>query len=301
MKILNFGSCNVDFVYSLNHIVHAGETETSDSMNIFPGGKGLNQSVAMACAGADVYHAGCIGADGEILSGLLKENGVDISYLKTVNERNGHAIIQVSEDGENCIFLYPGANNMITEEYIDSVLDNFEKGDIIVLQNEINMVDVIIKKAAEKQMCIVLNPSPCNKAIALFDLSCISYLLLNEIEAETLSGCKDAEKSLEFFKKNYPNMKVVLTLGKNGCIYQDKSNKIHQSAFCVKTVDTTAASDTFTGYFTAKIAEGIPCFEALKIASAASAISVSRNGAAPSIPKIDEVLVAMESMTEYVK
>lgn len=152
MKILNFGSCNVDFVYSLNHIVHAGETETSDSMNIFPGGKGLNQSVAMACAGADVYHAGCIGADGEILSDLLKENGVDISYLKTVNERNGHAIIQVSEDGENCIFLYPGANNMITEEYIDSVLDNFEKGDIIVLQNEINMVDVIIKKAAEKSL-----------------------------------------------------------------------------------------------------------------------------------------------------
>ena len=101
MKILNFGSCNIDFVYKLDHIVTIGETETSNSMQVFPGGKGLNQSVVLAKAGMEVYHAGCIGTDGEMLTDVLESNGVDISNIKKVAEKTGHAIIQVSSKGDN--------------------------------------------------------------------------------------------------------------------------------------------------------------------------------------------------------
>lgn len=298
MKILNFGSCNIDFVYSLNHIVAAGETAVSLNMNTFPGGKGLNQSIALARAGIKAYHAGCIGNDGELLLNLLKDNGVDISNIMRVNSKNGHAIIQVSCDGENSIFIYPGSNAMVTDKYIQSVLQNFGKGDFILLQNEINMVDSIIKKAYEKEIFIVLNPSPCNEKIMNIDLNMVSYLILNEIEAKMLTGYTLPESSLKYFVEKYPNIKVVLTLGKKGSIYCDKSNKIFQPSFCVTTVDTTAAGDTFTGYFIAMTARGENYRKALKIASAAAAISVSKNGAAPSIPKLCEVLTAVNLMSE---
>ena len=171
MKILNFGSCNIDYVYSLDHIVKIGETETTHKLETFPGGKGLNQSIAVAKAGAQIYHAGCVGIDGKILIEILQENGVDISYLKTVNTKNGHAVIQVSSKGENSIFIYPGSNEMITEEYIDFVLDNFDAGDVILLQNEINNVNYIVEKAYQKKMCIIFNPSPFNEKINEIDIN----------------------------------------------------------------------------------------------------------------------------------
>ena len=152
MKILNFGSCNIDYVYSVDHIVLPGETITSGRMEIFPGGKGLNQSIAISRAGSKIYHAGCIGADGEWLCSLLKDNGADVSRLKKTEEKNGHAIIQVSETGENSIFLYPGSNRMLTEEYVESVLDGFGSGDILVLQNETNLIDYIICQAHTRKM-----------------------------------------------------------------------------------------------------------------------------------------------------
>ena len=299
MKILNFGSCNIDFVYSVNHIVSAGETEQTDSMNIFPGGKGLNQSVALARAGAKTAHAGCIGKDGEMLAKLMADNGIDISYLKTVDTRNGHAIIQVSCDGENSILVYPGSNSMITEEFIDFVLADFGKGDIILLQNEINGIDAIINKAYKKGMCIVLNPSPCNETIRKLPLEQVSYLILNEGESEMLSGYAEPETSLKYFTEKYPEMKIVLTLGKNGAVFRDKSTEIFQPAFCTETVDTTAAGDTFTGYFIAEIARNTDYARALKIAAAAAAIAVSRKGAAPSVPMRSEVYDKIDSMSEY--
>ena len=134
MKILNFGSCNIDYVYSLDHIVRVGETETTNKLEIFPGGKGLNQSIAASKAGVKVYHAGCVGYDGNLLTDILSENGIDISYLRKTPEKIGHAVIQVSNKGENSIFLYPGSNEMVSEDYIDDVLENFDSGDIILLQ-----------------------------------------------------------------------------------------------------------------------------------------------------------------------
>ena len=297
MKILNFGSCNIDFVYSLDHIVNIGETETTHSLDTFPGGKGLNQSIALARAGASVYHAGCVGEDGSMLTDVLKESGVDVSYMKKVPAKNGHAIIQVSARGENSIFLYPGSNEMISEEYIDEVLNDFSKGDIILLQNEINNISYIIDIAYERGMQIVLNPSPFNEKVINIDLNKISYLILNEIEAKNYCGYEDPERIILYFTENYPKLNVMLTLGTNGCVFANSEIKVFHPIFEVNAVDTTAAGDTFTGYFIEGVSRG-DCYEdILKIASAASAISVSRNGAAPSIPLRSETIELMRSMT----
>lgn len=290
LKILNFGSCNIDYVYSLDHIVEKGETETSSKLDIFPGGKGLNQSVAAAKAGAEIYHAGCVGKGGEELINILKENGVDVSYIRMIDEKNGHAIIQLGANGENSIFIYPGSNEKITAEYIDFVLENFKEGDILLLQNEINNIDYIVEQAHKKNMIIILNPSPFNEKLKTINFENLAYIILNEVEAKAISGENDIQKSVQYIKKKYSDLKIVLTLGSDGCIYFDKENELHQPAFSVKVQDTTAAGDTFTGYFAAELLKGTDYENILKIASAASAIAVSRKGAAPSIPCRHEVL-----------
>lgn len=290
MKILNFGSCNLDYVYSLDHIVAPGETESSYGMEIFPGGKGLNQSIAAARAGVEVYHAGCVGEDGKLLLEILEQGGVNTRYLQNVSTKNGHAIIQVTKDGENSIVLYAGSNAMITEDLIDKVLADFSAGDILLLQNEINMVPKIAEKAHKKGMYTVLNPSPFNDKIGEIDLNNISCLILNEVEAKGFAGEEETEIILHFFREKYPKLKIMLTLGKNGCVYCDGEQTILHPAFSVKAVDTTAAGDTFTGYFAAGLANKMPMERILKTASAASAISVTRNGAAPSVPVMAEVL-----------
>ena len=290
MKILNFGSCNVDFVYSLDHIVRVGETESTKCMEIFAGGKGLNKSIAVARAGGEVYHAGCIGTDGVFLKDLLEQSGVDVSYLQTVDAKNGHAIIQVSAKGENSIFLYPGSNSMITKDQIDAVLSRFDAGDILLLQNEISNVEYLIQRAHSQQMLTVFNPSPINETVSMIDFEMLSYLILNEVEAQEISSCETTEEALTYFRTHYPGLRIMLTLGEQGCVYADAERELWQSAYRVKAVDTTAAGDTFTGYFVSGIAQGADCMETLKLASAAAAIAVSRKGAAPSIPTREEVL-----------
>ena len=179
MKILNFGSANIDYVYSLDHIVMGGETISSKELNIFPGGKGLNQSIALARAGVKAYHAGCIGLDGQLLIDTFESDGVDLKYVRRVEEKSGHAIIQVSRDGENSIVLYAGSNHKITKEHIDDVLSDFDKGDIILLQNEISNLEYVIEKASEKGMFIIFNCSPINDNIFSIDYSRINCVILN--------------------------------------------------------------------------------------------------------------------------
>ena len=289
MKVLNFGSLNLDYVYSVDHMVTPGETLASYGMNVFCGGKGLNQSIALAKAGVEVYHAGLIGEEGEILLKTCQEGGVDSRYIRKTTEKSGHTIIQVDKDGQNCILLYGGANQSITREYVDEVLSHFEKGDILLLQNEINLLDYIINQAYEKGMMIILNPSPYNEKLDSCDFKKISMLLLNEVEGAQVTGEKDEKKILVRLKELYPDMQVVLTLGKDGSVYQYKDQVYRQGIFSVQAVDTTAAGDTFTGYFISSILEGMPVGEGLKLAAKASAIAVSREGATASIPVKAEV------------
>ena len=290
MKVLCFGSMNLDYVYQVDHIVRLGETENSAGMSVNCGGKGLNQSVALAKAGVPVWHAGLIGQDGISLIDKCKEYGVNADYIHVTEGRSGHTIIQVDKDGNNSILLFGGANRRMTEAFVDEVLSGFGEGDIILLQNEINLLDVIMDKAYGKGMQIVLNPSPYNEDLDKCDLGKVAYFLLNEIEGEQMTGEKDPEKILEGIHRKYPEAKVVLTLGEAGSIYMCGGTICRQGAFKVKAVDTTAAGDTFTGYFISSVISGMKPVEGLCLASKAAAMAVTRPGALDSVPTMEEVL-----------
>lgn len=290
MKVLNFGSLNLDYVYSVDHMVKPGETLASFGMNTFCGGKGLNQSIALARAGVPVFHAGMVGGEGKLLLKACKESGIKTDYIRTIPGQSGHTIIQVDKEGQNCILLYGGANRSITREYVDEVLGNFEKRDILLLQNEVNLLDYIIDQAYERGMMIILNPSPYDSALDGCDFSKISMFLLNEVEGEQITGENDAENMLEKLKAMYPKARVVLTLGGEGSVYQYKEERYRQGIYKVKAVDTTAAGDTFTGYFISSVIDGVPVPEGLALAAKAAAIAVSRQGAAASIPSREEVI-----------
>lgn len=289
MKIYNLGSLNIDYVYSVEHFVSAGETLSSKNMEIFPGGKGLNQSIALARAGADVTHGAIIGKDGLFLLDIMKNAGVNTENIKVCDSSSGHAIIQVDKSGQNCILLFGGTNQMIDKSYIDSFLANADFGDILVLQNEISGLDYILETAHKKALQIVFNPSPLNDNIKKLPLSFVKWWFCNEIEGEALFGSNNPEEIAENFIKKYPESNLILTLGKKGCLFKNKELTLTEPIYNIKTVDTTAAGDTFTGFFIGSISKGMCISEALKVATKASAITVSRMGASSSIPKMEEV------------
>ena len=295
MKVLNIGSMNLDMVYQMDHIVQPGETEASFGMNVFLGGKGINQSVAAAQAGAEVYHGGMIGEDGKPFLDACAQYGVDSRYIRQIPGKTGHAVIQIDKNAQNCILLYGGANQMLTESYVDEVLAGFEKGDILLLQNEVNMLPYIVEKAYEKGMQIALNPSPYNEKLDAVDMKKISIFLLNEVEGGQVTGLSESDAIIAKMLELFPHAKIVLTLGKDGAVYADAANRFFQPIFPVKAVDTTAAGDTFTGFFLASLTEGIPVAQALHISAKASSICVTRPGAVASIPTKEEVLAALEN------
>ena len=293
MKVLNIGSMNLDLVYRVDHIVQPGETEASVSMNTFLGGKGMNQSVALAKAGVEVYQGGMIGEDGQPFLDACTEYGVRADFIRKVEGKSGHAVIQIDSSAQNCILLYGGANQMLTEAYVDEVLSHFGSGDILLLQNEVNLLPYIVEKAYEKGMQIALNPSPFNEKLSAVDMTKISIFLLNEVEGNQVTGLTVPEEIIVKMQEMFPHARIVLTLGKDGAVYADGEERFFQPIFPVKAVDTTAAGDTFTGYFLAGLAEGMAIPEILKMSAKASSIAVSRAGAVPSIPYRDEVMAAL--------
>ena len=288
-KILNYGSLNIDYVYDVDHFVTAGETISATNLTIYCGGKGLNQSIAAAKAGANVYHAGKIGVNGTMLKERLNESNVNTDYITDSDTQNGHAIIQLDPSGQNCILLYAGSNHCITEEDVDNCISHFDEGDYLVLQNEINLISYIMEKATMRGMKIVFNPSPITEELMEYPLHLVSLFVLNEIEGKALSGEDIPEQILDVLHKKYPNAEILLTLGSKGAIYYDGKQKISHGIYRTSVVDTTAAGDTLTGYFVAGISSGKDTASALAQASLASAIAISRQGAAPSIPDINEV------------
>lgn len=299
MKVLNFGSLNIDYVYDVDNFVRKGETISSKGLNVFCGGKGLNQSVALARAGADVYHAGMIGKDGIFLVDFLKNSGVNVDNILIRDDiRTGNAIIQREISGDNCIILFAGANRSITRDYVDKVLEKFGRGDYIVLQNEISELPYIVEIAHRQGMKIVLNPSPMDEIIGELNLSYIDYFLLNETEALKLSGIDkfDSKKCMSGLVNTYKGAGVLITLGDKGAIYSDGNIFVEQKAVKTKAVDTTAAGDTFTGYFVNGILGGKEIKEAINEATIAASIAVSRIGAAPSIPAMNEVKERLKNL-----
>lgn len=289
MKVLNFGSLNLDYVYRVDHFAAPGETLSAAGQSTNCGGKGLNQSVALARAGARVYHAGCIGRGGEPLRDLLQRCGVDTGCLREVDEIQGNAVIQVVPSGENCILLFGGSNQCIEARQIRETLAGFGRGDYLVLQNEINGLPEIVDPAYERGMKIVLNPSPWNEKLRDVDFHKLSWLLVNEVEAKQISGSGEPERVWENLHGRYPQLSLVLTLGSRGSVCYTGGQCVRQKAFPVKAVDTTAAGDTFTGFFVAGLVKGLPPGGCMELAAKAAAVSVTRPGAAASIPTREEV------------
>jgi len=277
-------------VYTVDSFVRPGETVSSINYEEFPGGKGLNQSIAVARAGSQIYHGGKIGLDGHLLFNTLRGNGINTDFISKNGTKTGHAVIQVNKYGNNCILLHGGANQEITNSEIDRILDAFAAGDMLILQNEISNIPYIIEKAFNKYMKIIMNPSPMDSSLKKINLHKVSYLILNEIEGEGFTGESRPNKIMDYLLNHFPHLKVVLTLGKNGVIYGDELNRIQQGVYAVEAVDTTAAGDTFLGYFISRISMGSPSWKALRIAALASALAVTRKGASTSIPTWDEVL-----------
>ncbi|MDO4982901.1 MAG: ribokinase [Eubacteriales bacterium] len=287
MKVLNFGSLNIDRVYNVTHHVLPGETITAADLNTYAGGKGLNQSIALGRAGAETVHIGAIGEDGDFLLELLTGAGVDTHLVRRIGGSSGHAIIQVSPDGQNSIVIFGGANRTFTEEYVRECLTQADKGDYVLLQNETNEISAVITEAAKRGAKVVFNPSPITEDILSLPLKNVSLFMVNEIEGAQLAGMSPDDEPrdiLDTLSVRYPNADIVLTLGSRGVICKVGGEVFSQPIFRVTPVDTTAAGDTFCGYFLACRCKGMSVPDTLRFASAASAITVSRAGAAPSIP-----------------
>lgn len=299
MRFLCFGSLNLDRVYRVHAFVRPGETISASDFTVSPGGKGLNQSIALARAGADVYHAGAVGKDGGKLRAILEESGVHTEHVATVCTDSGHAVIQVSDSGQNSIIISPGANGLITEPYVDQVLGEFGPGDILLLQNEISKLPYIIRRAKERGMQIAINPSPLDDSMLSKGLlQMVDQLIVNELEGAALAGLEEGapyQDVLAELARRFPKAAILLTVGSDGAYYKGVGEAaIHQGIYDFPVVDTTAAGDTFCGYFMATKASGMLTAEALRYATMASSIAVSRIGAGPSIPMLYEVAEQLE-------
>lgn len=289
MKVVNFGSLNIDHIYRVSHAVTPGETLAAAAYQTAFGGKGLNQSIAIARAGRSVSHAGCVGSGGQAMAEYLRESGVDISLLRQSAAPQGHAVIQVNDSGNNCIIIFGGSNREVTTAYIDQVLAGLETGDLVVLQNEVSNVDYIIRAAHARGCVVVFNASPIDESVLGIDYSCVDWLIINEIEGAAIAGVREIGAVIPALAERWPALRIILTLGEEGSLCYAGGTTYRQAAFPARAVDTTAAGDTFLGYCVAGLMDGTPVEEILRTASAASAIAVSTLGAAASIPARDRV------------
>lgn len=296
-RLVVIGSINMDVVSNVAQFPQPGETIHSRATSFFPGGKGANQAVAAASAGADCVMIGAVGLDpfGSTLMDSLKERGVGVNSVLSKKGTSGIAIITVNEEGENYIVLSEGANGRLTEEDVAAEV-NWDGVYAVLLQNEIpwETTQYVLQSANIAGVRVWLNPAPA-RTISEDLLSLVDTLIVNETEAEVVSGVKvedfaSAEKAgASMIDKGTAS--VIITLGEQGCYYANgRGEHFKIPAIRVKPVDTTAAGDTFIGAYAAACTEGLGTEEALKFATAAAALTVTRPGAQSSIPTKEEIL-----------
>ena len=297
-KLVNLGSLCIDNVYRVPAIAGAGETVASRSHEVFPGGKGLNQSVAASRAGASVAHVGCVGADGAWLRDLLAEEGVNVDGVRVVEGASGHAVIQVDDTGANAIAIAGGANRALRADDVARALAQVRPGDWLLLQNEINDLPDVLAAAKRRDCAVAFNVAPVDGREADYDLSGVKLLIVNEIEAAALAatGATNAlartgkpEAAAHALRERYPQAELVLTLGAAGLIHMGAESASTLPAYAAQAVDETAAGDAFIGYLMAALLAGEDMAGALRLGSAAGALAVAKAGAAASIPTLAEV------------
>lgn len=291
MKIFNYGSINIDHIYQVPHLVAPGETISSTAYQQVLGGKGANQSIALAKAGAVVKHIGrCHKADQWALE-QMQQAGVNCELTQLVDQPSGHAIIQVDAQAENSIILFGGANQSFSTDDFEHALSSAEAGDYLLLQNECNDIEQMINIALERQLKVVFNPSPMISNIATFPIDKIAMLVVNEIEISQLLGqsFNSTQQIVTAVRTHYSDIDVIVTLGAKGAMWINSQECIQVDALKVEVVDTTAAGDTFLGFLLAAIAQGQSYKSALTIGCKASALAVQSMGASSSIPSMAQV------------
>jgi len=289
MKVLCVGSLNIDHVYNVDHIVSKGETILASKVEKYPGGKGLNQAISLSKIIDNVYMYGYVGEDSQLLFKQLKESNIDTRYITMTNHPTGHAIIQVDRLGENSIVVSAGANKQFSTSRNKEVISRFDKGDFLVIQNEINGIAEIISLGKKQGMKIILNPSPFNSSITKELMLNVDYLILNKKEAIQLSSPEKPLECIALILRDFPNINIVLTLGENGAYFANKKTRVFQESFKVTVKDTTCAGDTFLGYFIGSLINGETLKTAMINAAKASSICIQQSGASSSIPSFCEV------------
>ena len=288
-KLVNLGSLCIDNVYRVAGIAGAGETVASRSHAVFAGGKGLNQSIAAARAGATAVHVGCVGADGDWLREALAAEGVDVSGVRVAEGASGHAVIQVDDAGGNAIVIAGGANRALTSADVERALNQVGDDDWLLLQNEINDLEQVLRRAAERGCRVAFNVAPADGREAGYDLAGVALLIVNEIEAAALAGKDEPLAALATLTERHPTADVVLTLGAEGLLHAKAGAVTTLPAFPADAVDETAAGDAFIGFLMAALLAGETMAKALKAGAAAGALAVGKAGAAGSIPTLAEV------------
>ena len=288
-KIINFGSINIDHVYRVPHLVKPGETLSSLDLVTGLGGKGANQSVAIARAGVSVAHVGRVFKGDRWAVELLASTGVDTDNIALIEGASGHAIIQVDDQGENAIVLHGGANQSFSIADIESALNRNQQARYLLMQNETNLLAETFELAQAKGIKIVLNPAPMTDNIKDLPLAKLDTLIVNQGEAEALCGAADIDQMTQQMAALAPQTRVVVTLGGDGAMLLANGEVTHINSPSVDVVDTTGAGDTFVGYFLAGVAEGMNDHDALQRACLAGSIAVTRQGAITAIPDRSEV------------
>ncbi|MDP2523992.1 ribokinase [Neptunomonas phycophila] len=289
MKVYCYGSINIDHVYQVPHWMQPGETLASTHYQRVLGGKGANQSIALARAGACVSHIGRLGAGDEWAKVEIAASGVDCQLIDVTDQPSGHAIIQVDAAGENSILLYGGANQSFTQADLDELFRGLVAGDWLLLQNECSLTGYAMEAAIKRKVRVAFNPSPLSKDITLLPLEQLALLVLNQVEmVQLFPECEGLMSSPEmlmtYIEKQLPDTEVVVTMGSSGAWWCGPAGRFFVNAFDVEVVDTTAAGDTFLGYLLASIVSGLAPQACLHQASAAAALAVQTSGASTSIP-----------------
>lgn len=273
IDIITIGSLNLDWVYQVPHFVRPGETLSALAFNEHLGGKGLNQSIALARAGLKVAHVGAVGSNGQpLLEALIKE-GINTQFINTLDGPSGHAVIQISSEGENAIVLFPGTNYQLSDEQITQAIQTFPEAKAVLIQNETNQLAQIMQLTKDAGKLLIYNPAPVLPEQNQFPLHLVDILILNEIEAESTP---------------HQAALTVKTLGARGVEITSQGNTQHFPAAPVsRIVDTTAAGDTFIGYFLAEYLQTNDLAAAAKLANEAASYCIQHAGAAGSIPHRD--------------
>lgn len=285
MAVYNLGSINADVFYTLPHLVGPGETLAASSLYEGLGGKGANMSVAVARAGSVVHHIGAVGADGAWAIERLADYGVGTSFIQAVDDKTGHAIIMVDDNGENAIVIYSGANLRVSDANIAQALGQARAGDMFITQNETNAQALAAKTAKDAGLHVAYAAAPFDASAVTAVLSYLDLLILNQIEAEQLQSATGMPAH------ELPIADVIVTLGSSGCLWHDNSagTETKFAAPKVTPIDTTGAGDTFTGFVLSALDQGKPMVEAIDLGTKAAAIMVTRKGTADVIPTLAEV------------